>query len=108
MIDDTTRRGWECGIYTRRHIEYLYQCLDKLETENTHNAMLLASLKAQEEKARSDAGVKTRILSAKEAHEGMISGLAHTLSLLSEEDREHVIGMARAWSQGMAYAGDTK
>lgn len=97
-----TLPGWECGIYTQKHIEWLHKLTDEMQAQIDSQKDLIEALK----KPRENDAVAAKRPTSTEMHEDMLSSMAHHLSTLSENDRDRVIGMARAWAAKHAYAQD--
>lgn len=94
--------GWECGIFTQRHIEWLHKIAGEMQAQIDSQKDLIEALR----KPRENDAVAVKIPTSAEKHEDMLSSMAHHLSTLSESDRDRVIGMARAWAVKHAYAQD--
>lgn len=100
------REGWECGIYTQRHIEWLHKLTEELQSEldrEREGVILLKRVVMKNESRKTEPVVMP---SSAEMHEAMLSSIAHHLSELPRYDYERVIGMARAWGANLAYAQD--
>lgn len=98
--------GWECGIFTQRHIEWLHKLTEELQSELDREREGITHLKRtimENEARQTEAAVMP---TSAEMHESMLSSTAHHLSKLSRYDYERVVGMARAWGANMTYAQD--
>lgn len=96
----SARDGWECGEYTRKHIEYLQKTIEELEVQVKERQSLLDALKARQCE-RSEA---VRVGTMEEHHQKMIDNMAHHLSKMTEKSRMEVIGKAQSWANHHAYA----
>lgn len=104
-----TRQGWECGVYIKMQIEWLQKTIEGLQ-KHIEDAQEQINHKEAIIKAFDSRGISqtaaVKIPTSAERHHDMLSSMAHRLSELSENDRNEVIGMAKAWAAQHTYASN--